>query len=296
MTSFQGRRFAEQEFPSPADSLPRFSSCSRCLIDLGNCFIVLTEGDGPSHHAMLFRLQVNRSTVKFEDDTQLSKEECATMLQVELAALTECDIVKVPFPYFENANLEAFKYRPCVALYGVDRPAIYLAIYNGTPKRPERALYDWELALSTLEDLSPDSAIPSIVDVSKMCGLPDTYNDPELPYHGSTTYAPWFLDPSKKRHPVAPKEPEALRAKIVAHLMQLLTKNPYVDSYFDSTIELDIGTWVTRKVLIDGEWAFRREVFAGPADGSSAGLGKLTVPTTPDDKKATFPRTPKVTR
>ena len=30
------------------------------------------------------------------------------------------------------------------------------------------------------------------------------------------TYAPWFMDPVKKRHPIAPVQPGALRGKIVA--------------------------------------------------------------------------------
>ena len=185
--TFQGRRFASREFPAPADCLPRFF----CLIDLGTTFVVLTEGsgpDGPPHHHMSFRLEtMDRSSIEFEDETQLSKNECASLLEEQLEALTECDIVKVRFPFFDLENQDnseakrgetvTYKFRPCVALYGNSGPSVYLAICNGKPE--QKSLCDWELALSAPEDVSPDSAPVSVVDVSKMYGLPETYDDPE---------------------------------------------------------------------------------------------------------------------
>jgi len=256
---------------------------------------------------MLFRLEtMNRNSIEFEDETQLSKDECASLLEEQLEALTECDIAKVRFPFFDLENQDnsaekpgetvTYKFRPCVVLYGNSRPSVYLAIYNGKPE--QTSLYDWELALSAPEDLSPDSAPVSVVDVSKMCGLPETYDDPEQEFHGMNTYAPWFMDPVKKRHPIAPVQPGALRGKIVALLMKLLVNNPYLDSYFDSTIEHDIGTMVDCKVLINGEWCYRRQVYAGP-EGMSSERHDLAVQTmlSPSSKSpaARFPGTPKVT-
>lgn len=299
LVSFQGRRFAAQEFPSPADRLPRFSSCSRCLIDLGKTFTVLTEGsgpDGPPHHRMLFRLEtVNRNKIKFEDDTQLSKDECAALLEGQLEALTECDIVKVRFPFYNQSQLHMYKFRPCIALYGTSGPPIYLAIYNGKPEQKD--LRKWELALCAPEDISPDSAPMSVVDVTKMCGLPEKYDDPEQEHHEMSTYGPWYLQSGKKHHPVAASEPNALRGKVVAQLMQLLQDNPVLD-YVDTTIEQDIGTLVNCKVLVDGEWCYSREVYNGPP-GMSTEHRDLTVQTTqslpPKSPAADVPPSPKVT-
>jgi hypothetical protein len=256
--SLHGRRFAPQNFPSPFNTPGYFSSSSICLIDLDIAFIVLTQGNPEPHQNGLFRLQVDRSQITFADQTSLGKDECQQLLEELLEKFTACDIVGVDFPFFGPGELNLVKYRPCVVLYGDGVGPLYLAVYVGTPKEKHKNKRDWEIRLSAPEDIAPDFAALNILDVSKLCCLPEVANFPGLSVHGRQTWDRFFVNEGQQRSALAQVHPSNLRQTVISTLVIMLQNNPYISSYFDSTIEYDEGSWVQCRKLVDGEWCTMR--------------------------------------
>ena len=255
----QGRRLKAQTFPSPGHYPPTFTSCSRCLIDLGRVLIVLTEGSGddaPAHERMLYRLELSgssRASAAFDSEGSLTKDECETILTGALSALVNCQIVAVRFPFFDEENKNKTKYRPCVALWGAEGPPLYLAIYMGAPRSAQASSLPWEVSLSGPSgDLAPASAPTSIVDVSKVCGMPELYHRPGDGVDGKSTWDLFLLNPKDERTVLTAVQPDKLRAKIIGALRDLLRQNPL--TYVDTTRQLDNGSWIESLELIDGEW------------------------------------------
>lgn len=261
MDALQGRNQALYEFPSPASREMSFMSRSVCLIDLGNTLVVLTRGNEISHQNGLYRLEIpDRDQMIFEDDSKLSKEQCKDLLRDTLNLYPFCQIHAVYFPFFDPGNLNKFKLRPSFCLYGECDQAIYLPIYMGAPRAAESSRYDWEMYVSGDDHLFPPEAALSIVDVSKICTLPDTYDDPGNALHGSSTFGDFKLDITKHPKVLVAKSGKELRHHVMMRLDELLLKNPYFE-YHDSTCELDVGTEVYARTCLGGEEVRARVVY-----------------------------------
>ena len=267
MVSLQGRRFSEQTFPSPAHTPGHFKSRSRCLIDLGNSFVVLTEGgtngnggdECPPFQRMLFRLEVKREEIVFEDESCITQGERGELLQSLLANLVNCQIVGVDFPFFDDGNLTAYKTRPCVALYSGEAPPLFLAVYSEAPRIDSE---DWVFNLSAPTDIGPSYAPDAMVDISKLCGFPRHVNYPsKRRLHHNKSSFDWLADPENDQSRLFAAKPHNLRERIVEGLLNLCNNNPDISNYFDSTIELDGGTQIFRQCFIDGKECIRAEVF-----------------------------------
>jgi len=256
--SIQGRRLEAQSFPSPGHVPPTFLSRSRCLIDLGKVLIVLTEGSKDTaelaYQRTLYRLELSttRETVAFVDDSRFSKDECEVLLMNELEAFPNCQIVGVRFPFFDEGKQHMTKYRPCVALWGSQGPALYVSFYMGAPRSSESASYPWEIYLKGKTDLAPSNAPDHILDVTKVCGLPEKYFRPGDVVDGKSTWALFYLNNNDERSVLTASEPELLRGKVLDALVTMLRQSPL--SYMDATQELDVGSWVESLELVDGEW------------------------------------------
>lgn len=212
---------------------------------------------------MLYRLEIGlavRGNVAFADESQMTKAECEEILTKELNALTNCQIVGLRFPFFDEGNKHKTKYRPCVVLYGdQEGPALYLSVYMGAPRSSESVSPPWEIYLKGPGDLAPASAPDSVVDVSKLCGMPEEFHRPGDQVHGKQTWDLFFLNNKDQRSVLSAAQPESLREKIVQTLVEMLRQNP--QSYIDSTRELDIGCWVESLELLDGEWCVGLEKY-----------------------------------
>merc|ERR1712157_609542 len=111
-----------------------------------------------------------------------------------MSNLTECQIVGVDFPFFDN--LTKVKYRPCVALYGEGAPPLFLSAFVGTPRHAYVRL--WEIILGAPQDLCPKTAPDQLVDVSKLCTMPSHYNIPGARDNGKETWD-YFKLPENNR-------------------------------------------------------------------------------------------------
>lgn len=259
--AIQGRNLALYEFPSPASRERSFVSRSVCLIDLGNTLVVLTRGNESSHQNGLYRLEIpDRDNILFEDDSKLSKTECKDLLSDTLYLYPEAQIHAVNFPFFDLGNIDKTKYRPSVCLYGEDGRAIYLSIYMGAPRAAKSSLYDWEMNISGDDHLFPPEAALSTVDVSKVCTLPDTFDDPGTFSYGTSTFRDFKLDSTNRPKVLVAKNGKELRRHIVMKLEELLLKNPYFE-YHDSTRELDVGTEVHARIFLNGEEVCARVIY-----------------------------------
>ena len=276
--SLQGRRLETQTFPSPGHVPSTFLSRSRCLIDMGSVLIVLTEGANDAvgqpdlaYQRMLYRLEINpdvRGNVAFVDESQMTKADCEEILTNELKALTNCQIVGLRFPFFDEGNKHKTKYRPCVALYGDPAgPALYLPIYMGVSWCPESASRPWEICLKGPGDLAPASAPDSIVDVSKLCGMPEEFHRTGDQVHGKQTWNLFFLNNDDQRSILSAARPESLREKVVQALIEMIRQKR--SSYIDATRELDVGSWVESLELLDGEWCVGLEQYGIPSSSTS---------------------------
>jgi hypothetical protein len=270
--SLQGRRIQEYSFPSPACKVKTFKSRSTCLIDMGFVLIVLTEGSedgaGPDHEKGLFRLEIDRNDVVLADETtptRLSRDECKELLDSTLAAYEECQIHGVAFPFFGPDELTTVKTRPAICLYSndADRPPIYLAMFAGTPRSAQSAAHQWEMTLTAGEDgdLCPAGAGDLLVDLSKVCVLPERYmlgqNDK---LNGIETYSSWYLDGPNRHKILTVKSPEDLRRRIVQMLQAILLQNPHL-KYKDTTRSLDVGSWVMKYDVLKGEDVERHMIY-----------------------------------
>lgn len=265
----QGRRLEAHAFPSPAFEPLVFFSRSRCLIDLGQTLVVLTEGTDETkpelaYQRTLYRLElqgsITRHDVAFVDESCLSKKECEQALLAEVAKYPDCQIVGVEFPKFDEPNMTKGQviYRPSLALYGGDQgPALYIAIFMGKPRASEAASYDWEVHLKAKEDLGPETAALSIMDVSKLCGMPPKYNLPGAKDHGKDTWEFFNIVPHDSRSVLFALNPTALREKAIGTLVSMLRAYPL--TYVDTTQELDFGLWMTSRERLGDEWVISRE-------------------------------------
>jgi len=246
---------------------------------LNNAFIVAPEPEGDNvqpFQCTLFRLEKPRDEVTFADSTCLSKDDCKNILEDRLIALTSCDIVGVEFPFFDQSEIKqgTFKYRPFVALFGESGvSALYLAVYMGAFRDNSNSLHDVELyLLKAPGDLQPPSAPDSLVDCSKICGFPNSYNRLDSRLHGEATWQRFRVDLNGSKHALSNRlsasNSVALREAVVAELVQLLVDDPIID-YVDTTLEYDIGTMIEYREKDDnGEWCQFRVRYEGPVQYS----------------------------
>ena len=244
-----------------------FRSRSICLIDLGSSLIVLTEGSdggaGPDYTKGLFRLEVDRDAVVFADDKtqKKSKEECKGILDRALAPYEECQIHKVSFPFFGQDELTVVKTRPCLCLYSNNPnvPSIYLALFAGSPQAATPA-GPWEMFLAGGDegDLVPAESPTHLLDLSKMCTLPELHMLDENEFlNGKPTYDYWKIT---KHKIMQVEKPSDLRRQVVRQLQTVLLQDPFLE-YKDNTRELDVGTWVVRYEVLRGEDVMRHMIY-----------------------------------
>jgi len=162
-------------FPAQAEARAFFNSESRCLIDMGNVFIVMPpQGDNlQPYQRFVFRLEVQRQNVEFPNDSRLSKDACLALLKAKFNQLPYCDIVGVNFPFFGQGEVGEGqnKYRPCVALYGDDDEVpMYIGVHMGAPTDAMAAAKDNQfcLLLKPSTDVLPPTASIQMVQLTAL--------------------------------------------------------------------------------------------------------------------------------
>ena len=272
-SSVQGRLISGQLFPAQCEEGNYFLAKSRCLIDLGNSFLVIPEGDNLSpYQRRIFRLQFKREDLRLTGESNLSKAECADLLRSMLDDLPRCDIVRVDFPFWDRQEIldGLYKDRPCIALFGDDGvPPLFFAAYLETFKEKFEN-EKFVVCLKGSEHFLPEGAGDSYLDYSKIASFPEIYDLPNNRFkHGLATYAPWPVGEDHLR----PVNPTALRQFVVDKLFEMLQSNPHLD-YVDTTIQYDIGSEVEgRKLDKFGEWCGYRKMYKGPAEYKSSTSG-----------------------
>ncbi|CAB9528299.1 expressed unknown protein [Seminavis robusta] len=297
-------------FPARADASVCFNAEARCLIDMGNVFIVMPQGDNlQPYQRSIFRLEVQRQNVELADDSRLSKDACLALLKAKFDQLPYCDIFGVNFPFFAQGEVGEGqnKHRPCVALYGDDdQVPMYIGVYTGAPTDVMAAAKDNQFCLllkPSTDVLPPTASNQMVVDCAKVCSFPNLYNLPDDYLNGMPTWKKYLSDPSKHESVLSnhlrPANPQSLRNEIIKKMIAILIANPIFD-YRDRTLELDIGTMVKGRKLREGEWRNFKKVYEGPPKLSAAGLPpapekkelSLETELSPTPTKKGLPRTP----
>lgn len=113
-------------------------------------------------------------------------------------------------------------------------------------------MHDWEMNVSRNKCLfPPDAALPA-VGVSKVCTLPNTFDDPGTHSCGAQTFRDFKLDSTNRPKVLLVKNGEELRRHVMMKSQELLLKNPCFECH-DSTRELDVGTEVHARIHLNGE-------------------------------------------
>ncbi|KAL3893602.1 MAG: hypothetical protein SGARI_008066 [Bacillariaceae sp.] len=115
----------------------------------------------------------------------------------------------------------------------------------------------YHLHLKGGDELCPNTAGDSLVDVTKMCSVAEVHdcqlNCPNK--HDEQTLKPFqFTDGDGAWHTLKPVEgtAESIRSDIIAKVTNLIRTNP-LDDYVDLTLELDIGRTVVQRFKWDEE-------------------------------------------
>ena len=212
----QGRLFSEQLFPAQMDECNFFMAKSRCLIDMGNSFLVVPEGDNLSpYQKRMFRLECKREDLQLKGDSSLSKEDCVDLLRSMLDELPRCDIVRTDFPYFDRQEtlIGQYKDRPCFALFGDDgMPPLFVGAFLGALKEKDQNS-EFVVVLKAPGHLLPEGVEDSWLDCSKIASFPDFYNLPGDRWRDKkATYEPWPVDQDSQ---LRTTNPDALRQVVV---------------------------------------------------------------------------------
>ena len=107
-------------------------------------------------------------------------------------------------------------------------------------------------------DLVPAESPTHLLDLSKMCTLPELHMLEENDVlNGEPTYDSWKIS---KHKIMQVKNAAGLRSRVVQQLKTLLLQNPTLD-YKDNTREFDVGTWVVRYEVLRGENVMRHMIY-----------------------------------
>ena len=159
------------------------------------------------------------------------------ILDQALAPYEDCQIRKVSFPFFGQDELTVVKTRPCLCLYSNDPnvPSIYLALFAGAPRAATPA-GPWEMFLAGGDegDLVPAESPTHLLDLSKMCTLPELHMLDENEFlNGKPTYDYWKIT---KHKIMQVKKPSDLLRQVVHQLQAVLLQNPFLEYHTRTTL------------------------------------------------------------
>ena len=270
--SFQGRLFSDHLFPAQAEQGQYFLARSRCLIDMGNSFLALPEGDNLSpYQKRMFRLECKREDVQLKDGSHLSKDDCRILLQGMFDELPSCEIVRTDFPYFDRHEIMASvrKDRPCLAFFADDgSPPLFISAFLGTYKEKYET-NKFVICLKAPGDILPANAGDSWLDCSRIASFPLFYDLPNVRFkHGQCVWEDWKIGdktlPKTPANHLRPTDSDALRQVVIDKLIDMLMTDPHLD-YVDTAIQYDFGTMVEgRQRNSDGEWCDYSKLYEGP--------------------------------